>query len=727
MKTMTFGVDDAGVALLTLDVPGRPVNVLTPELEAELADVVARVAGDGAVRGLVITSAKRGSFLAGADLRDLAEAYGRETVEQAYARSARLSGLFRRLETCGKPVAAAVNGAALGGGLELCLAAHYRVLVDEPSATVGLPEVKVGLLPGAGGTQRLPRLVGIARALPLMLEGEPVPPARALELGIVHALAPADRLVEQARAWVLATPGAMQPWDTKAFAVPGGVGCLAPHAVQSFQLGTARVAATTQRNYPAPPAILAAVFEGTIVPIDAGLDIESMLFAKLSTGPVARNLMRTFLSQRAAGKLPRRPAAVPKFEATKLGVIGAGMMGAGVAHVAAAAGVEVVLLDRTRALAEAGKARSYALVRKSLEGGRLSPAEADARVERITATDDFALLAGCDLVVEAVFEDRALKHEVAGRAAAVVGPDAVFATNTSTLPIAGLAAAYPWPERFVGMHFFSPVDRMPLVEIIRGRATGHTALAAALDFAARLGKTSVVVNDSPGFFTSRVFGAYVDEGMAMLAEGVEPALIENAAKTAGMPVGPLAIADEVSLTLQLEVHRQAVADDLPERFRRLTAIGVVRTMVEGLGRPGRGGGGGFYDYPAPGPGGAGRKALWPGLREAFPPAAEAADVEWLRWRLLGIQALEAARCYEEGVVEHPADADLGSLLGIGFPRWAGGALSYIETVGPAEFVARCERLAARHGPRFAPNAQLVELARAGRGFYAAGGEHFVTP
>ncbi|MFP5307583.1 MAG: 3-hydroxyacyl-CoA dehydrogenase NAD-binding domain-containing protein [Gammaproteobacteria bacterium] len=714
MDTIRVEVDSDGVALAVIDVPGKPMNVLTPALEDALSLLIERVRGDAAIKGLVITSGKSNGFIAGADLKDLVTAYGRETAQQAYARSQKLSGIYRRLETCGKPVAAAINGLALGGGLELALACHYRVLSDDRKAVVGLPEVKVGLLPGAGGTQRLPRLIGIAQALPIMLDGNPLPPARALELGIVHALQPAERLVDAAKRWVLTSPAAQQPWDAKGFRVPGGAGCLAPHAIESFQIGTSRLARQTQRNYPAPLAISAAVFEGTIVPIDTALRIESKYFAKLLTDPVARNLMRTmFINKGAADKLARRPASVPKAPVRKLGVVGAGMMGAGIAHVAAAAGIEVVLLDATQAQADKGKAYSAQLLAKDVERGRTTQEKANAQLARIVATTDYARLAGCDLVVEAVFENREVKREVTQKAAAVLGADAIFASNTSTLPITGLAKAYPRQTQFIGVHFFSPVERMPLVEIIKGKATGEAALAKALDFVAQLRKTPIVVNDSPGFFTSRVFGTFVDEGMAMLAEGVEPALIENAARMAGMPVGPLAVTDEVTIELQLKVHEQAVADRLPKPFRRLTAIDVVRKMVE-LGRIGRRGGAGFYDYPA-----GGRKQLWSGLRELFPPKARQPDVDELRLRFLMIQALEAARCVEEGVIEHAEDADLGSILGIGYPSWTGGVLSYIETVGLQRFVDDCERMAKRLGARFRPSPALRARAAAGAGFYTA--------
>lgn len=700
-----------GVALVTIDVPQRPMNVLTPELMADLEQLVGRLGTDSGIKGAVLTSGKGNGFIAGADLKDLVTAFGRETLQDGYARSQQLSLLLRRLETCGKPVAVAINGLALGGGMELCLACHYRALSDSPKAVLGLPEVKVGLLPGGGGTQRLPRLIGIAKALPLMLEGNPVAPAKALELGMVHAVLPEAELVEHCRTWVLANPQAQQPWDAKGYRVPGGAGSLAPHAMDSFQAGTSRLMRATRRNLPAPLAISAAVFEGTIVPIDTGLKIESKYFARLLTHPVARNLIRTmFINKGAAEKLERRPAGVPKQTVRKLGVLGAGMMGAGIAHVAVKAGVEVVLLDSTQAQADKGKAHCASLLDKEVAKNQTSRDKADALLARITPTTEYAALAGCDLVVEAVFESREIKRDVTQKTVAVVGPEVVFASNTSTLPITGLAQAHPKASRFVGMHFFSPVERMPLVEIIRGRDTDDTTVALALDFVAQLRKTPIVVNDSPGFFTSRVFGTFVDEGMAMLIEGVHPARIENAAKAAGMPVGPLAVTDEVTIELQKKVYLQAVADNIPERLRRTASMPVVEKMIA-LGRIGRRAGAGFYDYKD------GNKLLWPGLAEHFAPADVQPDVEVLKERFLAIQALETARCFEEGVLTHAADADLGSILGIGYPAWTGGALSYIETVGLSAFVDRCEELAGKCGARFQPSAWLRGRAAAGTLFH----------
>ncbi|MFM7066243.1 MAG: 3-hydroxyacyl-CoA dehydrogenase NAD-binding domain-containing protein, partial [Gammaproteobacteria bacterium] len=646
-KHLTITVDAEGIALLKLDVAGKPMNVFEPEFNAELAAAVAQLVGDAAVGGIVITSGKE-AFVAGADIKDIVSAYDRGiTAAEAAGWSRQLSGLFRRLETCGKPVAAAINGLALGGGLELALACHYRVLADDPKAVVGLPEVKIGLLPGAGGTQRLPRLIGVMEAAKLMTDGNPVSPAQAKKLGIVHELAPTADVVARARAWLLTRPEPVAPWDRKGFRIPGGGNLTSPAVTQTMMGGTALLAKATLRNYPAPQEILAALYEGCAVPFDKALEVESKHFGRLLSGPVARNLMRTmFVNKGLVDKLSRRPADVPKWRVHKLGILGAGMMGAGIAHVSALAGMEVVLLDSTQAAAEKGKAYSAKLLQKEVDRGRRTEASRDAVLARITPTTDYALLKGCELVIEAVFEDRAIKAEVTARTEAVIGRDAVFASNTSTLPITGLAKASKRPANFIGIHFFSPVERMPLVEIIRGKRTSIETVARALDYVGQLRKTPIVVNDSRGFFTSRVFGTYCAEGARMLEEGILPALIENAGRMAGMPVGPLAVTDEVSLELNYKVMKQTAAD-LGAKHEPSIAWPVVRHLVEDLGRLGRKSGGGYYEYPADG----GPKRLWSGLATEYPPRADQPTVEELKQRLLHIQALETARCVEEGVLE----------------------------------------------------------------------------
>jgi len=715
-NTLRLDVAADGIATLTIDIPGKPVNVITPEFQAELAAAIEQIARDESIKGVILTSAKR-DFMAGADLKDLVGAYDRGvSAAEAAGYSGAINRLYRRLETCGKPVAAAMNGLALGGGLELALACHYRVLADAPKAVVGLPEVKVGLLPGAGGTQRLPRLIGIANALPLIAEGKHVKPAEALKLGIVHAVAPPDQVVEHASRWLASGPEPTAPWDRKGFKVPGGAGMQNPAVAQTFMVGTALVAKNTWHNFPAPAAILSAVYEGCLLPFDRALAVESKYFGQLLSGPVARNLMRTlFVNKGLADGLARRPPGVAKSRVTKLGVLGAGMMGAGIAHVSAEAGMEVVLLDTRLAAAEQGKDYSRKLVAKAMERGKATAEQAEALLARIRPTADYADLAGCELVIEAVFEQRDIKADVTAQAEAVIPKTSVFASNTSTLPITGLAQASRRPAQFIGIHFFSPVEKMPLVEVIVGKKTSDEALAKALDYVGQLKKTPIVVNDSRGFYTSRVFGTFVAEGQAMLAEGVAPALIENAARMAGYPVGPLAVSDEVTVELQWKITRQA-AQDLGRRYQPPVNYAVMEKMVE-LGRLGRRQGGGFYDYPA-----SGAKRLWPGLREHWPAQDLQPPVQQLIERFLCIQALETARCVEENVVAHPADADLGSILGIGYPAWTGGTLSYIETVGIAPFVERCQQLARRHGPRFKPSRWLKKKAAAGERFHPLAGE-----
>jgi 3-hydroxyacyl-CoA dehydrogenase / enoyl-CoA hydratase / 3-hydroxybutyryl-CoA epimerase len=711
MKTMTLTVDAEGIALASIDVPGRPINVLTPEFNDDLAALLQRLADDAGIRGLILTSGKPGAFIAGADIKDMVRRFdaGISATEGA-AMSQATSQLLRRLETCGKPVACAINGLALGGGFEVALACHYRALAHD--ASVGLPEVGIGLLPGGGGTQRLPRLIGIEKAGPILLRGQPLKADEVLKLGLVHAVAPASELLAAARAWLLGTPESTQPWDRKDYRIPGGAGPAASHAIRSFTMGTALTAQDTQRNLPAPLAILSCLYEGTQLPMDTALKLESKYFGQLLAGAVARNLMRTlFINKNAADKLARRPDGVPPTRVKTLGILGAGMMGAGIAHVSAAAGINVVLLDSSPELAQKGKQYSAGLLAKALERGKITQEKADAQLTRIRPTADYANLAACELVIEAVFESRTVKAEVTAKAAAAMPATAVFASNTSTLPITGLAQTFSRPADFIGLHFFSPVDKMPLIEVIMGRDTTPATLAAALDYVAQIRKTPIVVNDSPGFYTSRVFGSYFQEGLLLLEEGVSPALIENAARMAGMPAGPLAVSDEVSLELQLKVIEQNLADGQAPTPQLPRVLNVLRGMVREHKRAGRKSGGGFYDYNTEG------KRLWPELARLYPPPAQQPGVEEVKRRLLHIQALETARCVEAGVLTDAADADLGSILGVGFPAWTGGSLSYIDTIGLPDFVAQCEELARRYGPRFQPSAWLKTKATRGQRFH----------
>jgi len=712
MTTIDWQLDDDGIVLLTIDVPGRSMNVMTPEFLADVASAAKRIAEEGDVKGAVVTSGKD-TFMAGADLHGIVENFGRTNTRELYEWCRGLQQALRALETCGKPVAAAINGTALGGGLEVCLACHYRVAADNPKTKLGLPEVQVGLLPGGGGTQRLPRLIGIEPALRLITEGRQLAPREALEAGFVDAVVPAGEEVAAAKLWVREAGVAGQLWDRDGFKVPGGAGLMHPKAVQTFMVGSALTQKLTNHNYPAPQAILSAVYEGTVLPIDKALDVETKYFVSMLEHPVSRNMIRTlFINKGAADKLARRPKEPAERKVTKLGILGAGMMGAGIAWVSARAGMDVVLLDTTGEKAEKGKDYSRQLAEKLKGRGKLGGAAAETLLGRIRTGNDFSALAGCELVIEAVFEERDIKADVTRRAEAVIGADAIFASNTSTLPITGLAEASARPERFIGIHFFSPVDKMPLVEIIVGEKTGDVAIAQALDYVRQIRKTPIVVNDSRGFYTSRVFSVFSREGITMLAEGVNPALIENVAKHAGMPVGPLAVTDEVSLELSYHITQQT-KKDLGDAYEPGPADAVIEKLVTELGRKGKRHGKGFYEYPE-----EGKKRLWKGLARHYPPAAEQPSADEVRRRLLYAQAIESVRCLDESVVTHPADADIGSIFGWGFPAWTGGTLSFIETVGVEHFVREADRLTEAYGDRFAVPESLRTMAKEGRTFYA---------
>jgi len=710
-NTIQYQLDQDGIALLTVDLPGKSMNVLTPEFMTDLESLVERAATDEAVKGMVIASGKK-TFIAGADIKDMVTAYDRGmTHKQAFEFSYGLNQVLRKMETCGKPVAAAINGLALGGGLEVCLACHYRVLADDPRAVLGFPEVNIGLLPGAGGTQRTPRLVGFRNAATMILQCKNQKPEQALAIGLVHELAPADQVVERARRWVLEEGDPVAPWDKKAFKIPGG-GLMSPGTMQTFMVGNALLAKNTKHNYPGPIAAQSAIYEGCTSSFDQGLKIESEYFGSLLAGPVARNMMRSlFVNKSKADKLARRPEGIEKSTVSKLGILGAGMMGAGIAYVSARAGMEVILLDTSLENAEHGKAYSEGLLKKAIERGRSTEDKAAALLGLIKPTTDYADLEGCDLVIEAVFESQQLKADVTAKTEAVVSESCIFASNTSTLPITGLAEASKRPEQFIGLHFFSPVDKMPLVEIILGEKTNDEAIARSLDYLQQIRKTPIVVNDSRGFYTSRVFTTFTGEGIAMLAEGVKPALIENAAKMAGMPVGPLAVTDEVTLELAYKIGKEttmALGLDYPAD----PTSAAIQKMVEDFDRKGKRFGKGFYDYPADA-----RKHLWPGLAEHFPPTEEQPEVDELIQRLLYIQALETARCFEEGVLTHTEDGDIGSIFGWGFPAWSGGTLSFIDTVGIQEFVSECDRMAASYGERFKVSDWLRERAAQGQSFH----------
>jgi 3-hydroxyacyl-CoA dehydrogenase/enoyl-CoA hydratase/3-hydroxybutyryl-CoA epimerase len=697
------------------------MNVLSEASMRDFAEAVEKVIADPNVKGAVLTSGKP-AFMAGADLSMMeGQASGSgapktqlERAQALYEHNLKFQNLLRRVETSGKPFAAAINGTALGGGLEVTLACHYRVAADDPKIQLGLPESKVGLLPGGGGTQRLPRLIGAQAALPLMLEGKSVTPQKALELKFVNQIAPREQIVAEAKKWVREVGKAEQPWDEKNFRMPGGT----PHQNASnsgfFTVANATVHKNTYGLYPAQQYILSCVYEGIQVPIDAGLRIETRYFTKLLMDPTSRNMVRSmFLSMQELNKLARRPKGVPEFKVRKMGVLGAGMMGAAIAHVSARAGIEVVLIDQDQAAADKGRAHAEKMLAKDVERGSLPADQRDAILNRIVPTTDYAKLSDADLVIEAVFEDRAIKADVTKKAEAVLPEHALFGSNTSTLPITGLAQASKRPGSFIGVHFFSPVERMQLVEIIRGKETSDEALAKAMDYVKAIRKTPIVVNDSRGFYTSRVFATYINEGIHMLAEGAIPALIENCGKMTGMPVAPLALTDEVALDLVYKIRKQTQAD-MGDSYEETAADRIVAEMVEKHGRVGKKAGKGFYDYPKE-PGG--RKRLWPDLANIAKQSADQPSPDDLKTRFLTIQALETARCVEENVVTDPREADVGAILGWGFAPWTGGPLSYIDTLGAAAFVAQCEALAQKHGKRFMPNQLLRDMAAKGESFY----------
>jgi 3-hydroxyacyl-CoA dehydrogenase/enoyl-CoA hydratase/3-hydroxybutyryl-CoA epimerase len=712
MKTIDYQVDKDGVAILTLDVKDKPMNVMTPDFMADIKELGAKLAGDESVKGAVLSSGKD-SFMAGADLKEIVAEFGPGSdVDTVYSWCRALQQAYRDLETCGKPVAVAINGTALGGGLELCLACHYRVAANNPKAVLGLPEVTVGLMPGAGGTQRLPRLIGIEPALQLITQGRHLKPAEAVEAGLVNELVEPGKEIEAAKAWVLESGDAEQPWDKKGFKVPGGAGLMHPKAVQTFMFGTSLLQKMTNHNYPAPIAIMSAVYEGTVLPIDTALDVETKYFVSLLLHPVSRNMIRTlFMNKGAADKLVRRPKGPEKRPVTKLGILGAGMMGAGIAFVSARAGMQVVLLDTTKDKAESGKDYSRELLQKRIDKGRTTADKAADILERIHTTSGYDDLDGCELVIEAVFEDRDIKADVTAKTEAVIAEDAIFASNTSTLPITGLAGASKRPEQFIGIHFFSPVDKMPLVEVIVGKKTGDTAIAQALDYVQQIRKTPIVVNDSRGFYTSRVFSVFCKEGINMLAEGVNPALIENVAKHSGMPVGPLAVTDEVTLELYHHISKQTKAD-LGDSYVSSSADAVIDKFVGELDRKGKRYGKGFYDYPE-----GGKKRLWSDLQDLYPLSDTQPSAEEVKKRLLYSQAIETVRCLDEGVLTHPADADIGSVFGWGFPPYTGGTISFIETEGLKHFVEESDRLAKAYGDRFSVPDRLRAMAERGETFY----------
>lgn len=698
------------IVVLTLDMPGQSANTMNGVYREAMAATVARLEAEkDSIAGVVITSAKK-TFFAGGDLNELIK------VDKAHAKEfydgvVVLKAQLRRLETLGRPVVAAINGAALGGGWEICLACHYRVALDDNATQLGLPEVTLGLLPGGGGVVRMVRMLGLEKALPYLLEGKKVRPQQALQAGLINALArDRDELLAKSRAWILANPEARQPWDNKAYQIPGGTPSN-PKVAQMLAIAPSILRSKTHGCFPAPEKILCAAVEGAQVDFDTAHLIETRYFTELVTGQVAKNMIGTFwfqLNEINAGS--SRPQGFAPHVTRKVGVLGAGMMGAGIAYVSASAGIEVVLKDISLAAAEKGKAHSAALLDKKISRGQLTAEQRDITLARIHPTQDDADLAGCDLIIEAVFEDRELKAKVSAAAQRVVGSDAVIASNTSTLPISGLANAVPDQGKFIGLHFFSPVDKMPLVEIIKGAHTRDETLARGFDFVLQIKKTPIVVNDSRGFFTSRVFGTFTNEGIAMLGEGVAAPMIETEARKAGMPVGPLAVSDEVSLSLMSHIRQQTAKDLQAEGKAPPThpATQVIDLLVNEYKRAGKAAGGGFYDYPQ-----GAQKHLWPELKARFEQPDNQISPQDVRDRLLFIQAIETVRCVEEGVLRSTADANVGSIFGIGFAAWSGGALQFINQYGLNDFIARARYLAEQYGERFSPPALLLEKAAQG--------------
>lgn len=714
-------VDADGIATLLFDRTDSAMNTMDMKFMAEIEAAIERLATDDAIKGAIFTSGKA-VFAAGADLKEMEASLDRADdvpLARRLEMNASLSKLLRRMETCGKPVACAINGTALGGGTEIALACHYRVVSDARGIQLGLPEVQVGLLPGGGGTQRVPRLIGIQAAMPVVMEGQALSAEKALKMGLIHKIVPAAELLAEAKRWLLEEGDPVQPWDKKGYKMPGGAGPSSPAVAQMLVVSNAMLQAKTFHNLPAPKAILSCLYEGPQLPMDKALAVEAKYFTLLQLDPVSRNMIRTlFINKGKADKLMHRPEGVPKTTFHKIGVVGAGLMGAGIAYHCARLGIETVLIDRDQAAADKGKAYSIKRLEKDIAKGRMTQDKADAILARIHPTTEYAGLADVELVVEAVFEDRGIKAEITRKLDAVLPAHAVIASNTSALPISELAEAGAHPENFIGMHFFSPVERMPLVEIIRGRKTSPATLARALDLVQAMKKTPIVVNDGPGFFTSRFIGAYINESLAMVTEGVNPALIENAAKMAGIPVGPLTVSDEIGLDTAYHASQQRKKDE-GEAFKPTPTFKLVEKLVGELGRHGRKNGKGFFQYAADG-----SKKLWSGLAELFPPLVEQPSVEEVKARMLYAQLVDAAKAMAEGVVIDPADGDVGSILGVGFPAYLGGPFSMMDTIGLDKVVAECDRLAARYGSQYAAPQLLRGMAAEGKTFYGA---NRVTP
>ena len=706
METLRYELDDAGIASITFDETDSPVNTMRPEWQRDLAEAAAQLVRDkDRIKGVLLASAKT-TFFAGAELKSVLKLKPEDAAE-GYARIESLKKSFRSIETLGRPVVALLNGAALGGGWEVALVAHARFALDDRKIQFGTPEVSLGLIPGATGITKTVRLLGLVAAQPYLLEGKLFNPREALELGLVDGLADdAADLRAQALAWIADHPDAIQPWDRKDYKMPGGTPSN-PKIAAGLVVAPAMLAQKTRGQYPAAQAILEAMVEGAMVDYDTATRIESRKLAKTMVSQTTKNMVTAFFFNMNAIKSGKsRPKDVPRWKPARVGVLGAGMMGAGIAHATASRGMACVLKDVSAERARAGFEAVRKITAPLVANGRMSEAQQAQLLNLITPTAEAGDLKGCDLIIEAVFEKRDLKASVTREAEPMLAADGVFASNTSTLPITGLAQASGHPEHFIGLHFFSPVHKMKLVEIVRGERTSDETVARAFDFVTALGKLPIVVNDSRGFFTSRVFGTFVMEGATMLAEGVPAPLIEHAALAAGMPVGPLAVLDETSLALSVHVMDQTRAD-LGSSFVPGEGERLVERMVKELNRPGRAGGGGFYDYPK-----GAAKQLWPELKTRFERAGVALAIDELKQRLLYRQAIETARCLAERVLTSTADANIGSIFGIGFPAWTGGTMQFIESEGRERFVANAAALADKHGSRFVLSPQVRECIAA---------------